>query len=452
MDGTDADGEWSDEEVLQSGSQTGLSETEAEDVKKSQTIHITRPRPPFRGHPPNGLVSPPMSQFGTTRAQDPVSQMMDRIDAELEAIAQEELKVNCGYELYGEMEELKVNCGYELYGEMEELKVNCGYELYGEMEELKVNCRYELYGKMEELKVNCGCAMYGKMEELKVNCGYELYGKMEELKVNCGYEFTTSWPKITPETPRSADHNRSRSSDALYNDLSNKNTGPPRETGETSMKLLGSILPQADRKDMFDPRTGPVVPRELDPMTAQEIDARFKEIMSKKKDHRQDSGSDSSKLGLQPGQRTTTPVRRRVTIMDSKVQPSSNGQGRQLESLLSRLRIKNSSRPSAVMLSTGYATDNESVKTEDFESKFLSLMVNPSEADRRQTFAKFLEDDQTRRPATDEAPHTKLSLSRPRSCSPARVSGVIWNQTVGGEEWVRGRGGERQRMKGRAVA
>uniref|UniRef100_A0A2C9KZE1 Uncharacterized protein n=1 Tax=Biomphalaria glabrata TaxID=6526 RepID=A0A2C9KZE1_BIOGL len=225
MDETDADGEWSDEEVLQSGSQTGLSETEQEDGQRAAVIQIQRPRPPFSGIVKNGQLTTTSSYpLSVPPSTDPVSVMMDKIDAELLAIEKEE-------------------------------------------------------------------TMASRPRKLNVNV------RANEI----GQKYTDS---RTPEVEFS----------------------DPRTSGARAIK-----------------------------------ESSNSEILSFKKS-------------------LTT---------EGKVPQSAHDQGRQLENLIARLRLKNASRPSATMLSSGgYATDNESVKTEDFESKFFSLMVNPTEAERQQTLVK----------------------------------------------------------------
>ena len=64
-----------------------------------------------------------------------------------------------------------------------------------------------------------------------------------------------------------------------------------------------------------------------------------------------------------------------VAPSSGKRPSSSRGAAAAASQLGSKLRSRSASRPSATMLSTGYGTDNESVRTEDFETKFMSLMV-----------------------------------------------------------------------------
>lgn len=38
-----------------------------------------------------------------------------------------------------------------------------------------------------------------------------------------------------------------------------------------------------------------------------------------------------------------------------------------------------------MMLSTGYGTDNESIQTEEFESRFMGMVVSPSDTEKGET-------------------------------------------------------------------
>nr|KAI8738389.1 putative leucine-rich repeat-containing protein DD [Biomphalaria glabrata] len=330
MDETDADGEWSDEEVLQSGSQTGLSETEQEDGQLAAVIQIQRPRPPFSGIVKNGQLTMTSSYpLSVPPSTDPVSVMMDKIDAELLAIEKEE-------------------------------------------------------------------TMASRPRKLNDNV------RPNEI----GQKYANSG---TPEV-----------------EFSDPRTSGARAIKESSNSDILSFKKSltTEGKDLNDSKIVSDVPKDLDPITASEIDAKFKEIMSKKKDQNPESVLETSRLSGRPPRHSLTNNSHRVTIQESLVPQSAHDQGRQLENLIARLRLKNASRPSATMLSSGgYATDNESVKTEDFESKFFSLMVNPTEADRQQTLVKRIEEEQSQHPTTDGAPHSilKVQLSRPRSCSPVRM-------------------------------
>ncbi|GFN76718.1 myosin-11-like isoform x7 [Plakobranchus ocellatus] len=96
------------------------------------------------------------------------------------------------------------------------------------------------------------------------------------------------------------------------------------------------------------------IPSDLDSVAAQQIDIKFKEIMRKKKV--------PPDLPIPPN-------------ANRKSQSSSRGAAAAASQLGSKLRSRSASRPSATMLSTGYGTDNESVRTEEFESKFMTLLV-----------------------------------------------------------------------------
>ncbi|RUS72163.1 hypothetical protein EGW08_020079, partial [Elysia chlorotica] len=136
------------------------------------------------------------------------------------------------------------------------------------------------------------------------------------------------------------------------------------------------------------------IPSDLDSVTAQQIDLKFKEIMRKKK--------------VPPD--LPLPPRRNS---------SSRGAAAAASQLGSKLRSRSASRPSATMLSTGYGTDNDSVRTEEFETKFMSLMVGGGQGGVSDSDGGRSKPETPRRRPNSVPPDTsKVTLSVPQPQQP----------------------------------
>ncbi|XP_059155917.1 uncharacterized protein LOC131940989, partial [Physella acuta] len=265
MDEADADGEWSDDDILQSGSQTGISETEPEDYR-GRRGQLKRQHQPYNNQKksPSTPVdrSLPIRQVNNTGATsgarmtggaDPVDEILDKIDAELDAMDQTSTKVSW----------------------------------------------------------------------------------KPDLTARAG----TPQPRTSPGL-FSKQYTPNPDSDVTKA----KNTFGPETMFNTSSRTNG--FPEV--------HSVPDIPAELDAVTAHQTDLQFKEIMRKKK-------------------------------VNAELSQNS---GKSLGSLSTRLKSRSTSRPSAMMLSTGYGTDNESIQTEEFESRFMGMVISPSDTEKGETMVK----------------------------------------------------------------
>ncbi|CAL1527888.1 unnamed protein product [Lymnaea stagnalis] len=410
MDGTDADGEWSDEELLQSGSQTGVSETEQEEGYRLMTSRAKTPfsaTSPLYGHhiSPTGADPTRTQQTGVDHTRtDHTSTMatgttsvdliLDKIDAELEAM--------------------------------------------------------------------------------------DLADSKSPWELNTGDKATSGPPR--------PDSSRSRSAPVGCADSANGGTAsssPGSNYGypSVSSQMYGPAEVYRGTGPMngySSPRSNLDVPSDLDPQSAHQIDMKFKEIMRKKKDpqnlfsleqiKKRDNSlfSESPRhlvrlprcnsTGASPGQ-TTRKVHIQEPFADATYKPLLHQEpalhsDKTAGSLSSRLRTRSGTRPSATMLSTGYGTDNESVKTEEFETRFMGLMVAPTDTERvdapvsctdfkpptghTKRYNKFKtpgsppgltpQDEEllqrlVRISEETKASHPQSIISRPRSLSPTRMRG-----------------------------
>ncbi|XP_012939082.1 uncharacterized protein LOC106012028 [Aplysia californica] len=304
LEGTDADGELSDEEVLRSGSQTGVSDQEEsqQKVRMGRNVSTRVPIVSLTAKVDNS----PSSYINSS--SDPVSSILERIDAELD--------------------------------DMDRRNTQTFPSTQAHTSALRP--RSSSHGKSSPADTGLGSVSFA-----------------DDLELTDKDRLTNCHPQQKDQISGSAEiYSEANTTDAFTDD---------------------------DASRRHDDNN----PSDLDSIAAQQIDRKFKEIMRKKK--------------VPP---------------DLPPHP-----GRPLGALSSRLRSRSANRASANMLSTGtddkkqqgtddkdggggdggsggtgygqtsgrlgfgagYGTDNESVKTEDFESKFMNLIVNGSDTERADT-------------------------------------------------------------------
>ncbi|XP_046361504.2 trichohyalin-like isoform X3 [Haliotis rufescens] len=301
MDGTDADGEWSDDDGVKSGSVTALSDNEPDDIQTSLKITTT-----ITTSPGNHKI-------------DPVHAILDKIDAELGAIATAN--------------------NITTFSQPQSVKISP----FPTVDRFRLEAQGVVFDTTDELN-----------QRDKLVLGHIRGGSSDrDTGVGTG----------SVQDDAGSEHKRIVGSAQVYSDVGNLTD--VHTDGRRGAKLAAPLE---------DDHRGEDGHSDLDSLAAQQIDEKFKEIMRKKRGGYLDDlkariprpGSDRDTVNSEEGV-----VTRPTGPADLPPHPNH-------VSVLSRPPKLKHHLPRPY---TGYASDLESVKTEDFESRFQDLMIGQTSKD-----------------------------------------------------------------------
>ncbi|KAK3740232.1 hypothetical protein RRG08_054253 [Elysia crispata] len=410
MDGTDADGEWSDEELLRSGSQTGVSDDQdtglssGQDKKKTHKIsgntrqedkspasgtELRRPRHKNHHHRPS--LGSLIKKISTSSAPDPGEQLA-------QAACWDNTEDSCTR-----------SPEVTSFSPSAAVKTSSNLKTYSGLGKTSGSSRMMSAPDPVSAILDKIDAQIDAMDATDMSV---------VPKLTNGDRKSSRLTKQGPSRLKSDHSGLITSGDAGVGGLHDSEFSDAERS--KVIAAPAEIFSEANLTDGFTDderarRLDSDIPSDLDSVAAQQIDIKFKEIMRKKKDFPDEAAEEMAKIVRHILRRNSTwsadldrsphhlggavatrsrsaedgvKGGSRISRRDSHIPPdlplppssgkkasSCRGAAAAASQLGSKLRSRSASRPSATMLSTGYGTDNDSVRTEEFETKFMSLMV-----------------------------------------------------------------------------